>query len=129
MPSLLNPWVILFFLVSLFGAFTYGKHIEGAERDAAQLKAVTKAIEDAKAQAKIDFDLESKVEKDKQEARIKEAERNVKIVKEIRTDKVYVNADCNIPDAGLRLWNSAADGTKASGSPDDKVPGETPKAD
>ena len=106
--------------------FFYGKHVESVERDAAILKAVKVEVEKANEKAKEDFEKVLKAEQLKANRKLEEAKRNVRIIKEIQTNPIYITSDCNIPDDGLRLWNDEAAG-KTSSTPesDGQVSGRT----
>lgn len=90
--------------------FFYGKHVESAERDALILKEVKIEIAKANEIATKDFAETLKAEQEKATRRLEEEKRNVKIVKQIQTNTIYSNVDCNLPDDGMRLWNDEARG-------------------
>lgn len=109
-------------------SFLYGRHIEAQAVAAELVETYENVIKEANEQAKADFDLVLKAEQQKAERKLQEAKRNVKIVKEIQTNEIYINPDCNLPDGGMRLWNDEASGKEdAPSKPDGEVSGRITK--
>lgn len=123
-------WVYFIALVILIithtAAFNYGGKTESNARDAAEKILIVNKIEEGKAKAKENYDLELDAAKKEFERNLNERKRDVKIVKEIRDNPIYINSECNLPADGMRIWNDEARGyvlEPAAGETDGKVSG------
>lgn len=109
-----NPWLILaaviFLLVSHTWAFHEGKQFESNARDAAQLEATNKAIEQADQQAIDDNKLAGEEVKIQEKIKIEYRYIREKVNAEIEKNPTYT--ECGLGDIGLQLFN-AAPNTKA----------------
>lgn len=120
--------ILVILIFTHLGAFTYGKKIEGNARDAAQKELIVEKIEEGKQLAKENYDLDLVAANKEFERKLDEAKRNVKIVKEIRTNTVYLDPKCDLPAGGMQLWNDEARGRVLEPTPsktDDKVPADS----
>lgn len=122
--------VLVLLIVSHTGIFFYGQKVEGNARDAAYSEALEAAITIAEDKAAEDFAEVLKVEKKKADSKLAAAKRDVKIIKEIQINEIYRDANCNLPDSGMRLWNDEASGKVISASESDgEVSRNSPKED
>lgn len=106
------------------GAFFYGKKVEGNARDAAQKELIEEKIEEGKKLAKENYDVELDAANKEFERKLDEAKRNVKIVREIKTNTIYLDPKCDLPADGMQLWNDEARGRvlePTTSKTDDKV--------
>lgn len=122
-------WVYFIALVILIlthiAAYDFGKGVESNARDAAEKTLIVEKIEEGKQIAKKNFDIELKAAKDEHERKLNERKRDVRIVKEIRDNPIYINSECNLPADGMRIWNDEARGyvlESTASEADGKVP-------
>lgn len=109
------------------GAFFYGKKVEGNARDEAQKELIEEKIEEGKKIAKENYDVELGAANKEFERKLDEAKRNVKIVREVKTNTVYLDPKCDLPAGGMQLWNDEARG-RVLESTSSKTDGEMPSS-
>lgn len=133
MKELLNPWVILAAVLTLVATaatgYHYGSKHTRNELEKEKNEAIIKAVDDANVQSKADHELNMLEAEKVHLAKLQEARRNVKVIREINNNTVYRNGDCAIPDSGLLLIRDAARGKGdevPTGTSDGEATGTTP---
>lgn len=129
----MNPWIILGVLLAIAASGASGYHYGGVhtenklvrEFEAKKLIAVETAVKEANKQASVDNAHNLKQANEIADARVKEARRNVKTIREIKSNTVYLDAACAVPASGLQLIRDAASGGQTDKVSPERSDGET----
>lgn len=126
---MLNPWEILIltalFLGSVATSFVKGETYQETKTEAAQKVAVDKAVDDAKAEAAIDYGVAQQLALEQQKRDLLHAKTSRKLAVAITADKSA--ADCKLAPSTLSVLDSSIDAANgvtagAPGASDNAVP-------
>lgn len=117
----MNPWVFLAAVLAIGAAFGSGYLAGGRhERQAAEAReraAVVAAVEASNKVAAADHARALAAERARAAARSTQVERRTQIEERIRTETVYLDRDCRIDGASLRVLNAAINGDAPADPP------------